>query len=412
MLRSNFLTCQFEILRRISKRFISSREKFTPLGRLSVCESDQVLSLDYGNRLMYFPILWLRDNCQCSECFNPPTHSRIIDWYNFNVNTKLETIVWNDLQKKMFIKWHDDHESVFELNWLQKRDFSPKSQENHLLENYRPVRKAWTKNDFSSIFHSFEFNDVINTDEGLKSWLKSLATFGVARITNAPKDEQVCRQIANRVGFIKRTHYGEEFIVKHKADTTNVAYLSTELQLHTDLPYYEYKPGVNLLHCLEQSQSSGGQNLLTDGLSICNMMRQKYSEHYKILKTIPVDWTDIGSENGVKFHKIYRAPMFVVDERDELIRLNHSIPQRGSHFTIPLSLVKPWYEALDVFVKLIRTEAAEFKTQPGDILTFDNIRLIHGRTAYNDTGNNVRHLVGSYLDWDEIYSRLRVLSNE
>lgn len=46
----------------------------------------------------------------------------------------------------------------------------------------------------------------------------------------------------------------------------------------------------------------------------------------------------------------------------------------------------------------------------GDILTFDNTRCLHGRTGYTDEDNNTRHLIGAYLDWDEIYSRLRVLT--
>jgi gamma-butyrobetaine dioxygenase len=33
------------------------------------------------------------------------------------------------------------------------------------------------------------------------------------------------------------------------------------------------------------------------------------------------------------------------------------------------------------FVELIHRERVEFKTEPGDILTFNNIRLIHGRTG-------------------------------
>ena len=36
----------------------------------------------------------------------------------------------------------------------------------------------------------------------------------------------------------------EQFSVQAKANATNVAYTSEYLQLHTDLPYYEYKPGV------------------------------------------------------------------------------------------------------------------------------------------------------------------------
>ncbi|XP_059621745.1 gamma-butyrobetaine dioxygenase [Phlebotomus argentipes] len=410
MLRSNFLTCQLEILRRVSKRFINSENFSLPLGRLSVNDSDQVVSLDYGNRHMKFPVVWLRDNCQCSQCFHKQSQSRIINWYKFDVHPKLQTIVWNDHQKNLSIKWEDKHESVFDVDWLKKRDFTPKNQEEYLAKTYRPIRKSWRKDDFSSIFHSFDYNDVINTDAGLRDWLESLAINGVARITNAPKDEGVCRLVANRVGFIKKTHFGEEFIVTHKPDTTNRAYLSSELQLHTDLPYYEYKPGVNLLHCMEQSSSTGGTNLLIDGMNIARMMKEMYPEYYKLLKTVPVDWTDVGTELGEEMHNIYRVPVFQMNERDELIRINHSTPQRGSHFTVPLGLVKPWYEAFDTFVKLARTECAEFKTEAGNILTFDNVRLIHGRDAYDDTSKNVRYIVGAYLDWDIIFNRLRLIS--
>lgn len=48
----------------------------------------------------------------------------------------------------------------------------------------------------------------------------------------------------------------------------------------------------------------------------------------------------------------------------------------------------------------------------GDILAFSNTRLLHGRTGYEDKSGNIRHLVGVFIDWDEIYSRLRVLAND
>lgn len=48
----------------------------------------------------------------------------------------------------------------------------------------------------------------------------------------------------------------------------------------------------------------------------------------------------------------------------------------------------------------------------GEILTFDNTRMVHGRTGFTDETGNSRHLVGAYLDWDEIYSRIRVLDAE
>lgn len=45
------------------------------------------------------------------------------------------------------------------------------------------------------------------------------------------------------------------------------------------------------------------------------------------------------------------------------------------------------------------------------MLAFSNVRLLHGRTGYVDTDGDVRHLIGAYIDWDEIYSRLRVLAS-
>lgn len=74
--------------------------------------------------------------------------------------------------------------------------------------------------------------------------------------------------------------------------------------------------------------------------------------------------------------------------------------------------VDKWYEALMEFLKIVHKEVVQFKMNPGDILTFANNRLLHGRTGYVDTDGNVRHLVAGYLDWDELYSRWRVLLND
>ena len=128
-------------------------------------------------------------------------------------------------------------------------------------------------------------------------------------IKNTPATEEECRKLANRVGFIRKTHYGEEFIVKAKEGTTNVAYLSTTLQMHTDLPYYDYKPGCNLLHCIVQAKAQGGDNLLTDGFFVADVMRHNFPEYYKVLCETIVNWSDIGQEEENAFHSINRAPV-------------------------------------------------------------------------------------------------------
>lgn len=313
------------------------------------------------------------------------------------------------------VTWDDNerHTSVFDFDWLRARSFSRESREHYLRTHYRPEKRLWSGGDFTSALQFFDFTRIIDSDDELHDWLSALAINGIALIRNAPQTELETRKIADRVGFIRRTHYGEEFMVKAKEGTSNVAYLSAPLQVHTDLPYYHYAPGVNLLHCLVQSKSTGAQNLIADAFYVANVMKQEFPEEFKALSTILVNWTDIGKEEtGPPFHSIYRAPMFCLDFEQQIERINHSIPQRDSYFTVPLSDVKVWYRALAKFIELIHREAVEFKTEEGTILCFDNSRLVHGRKKYEDVSGNHRHLVGAYLDWDEIFSRLRVLQTQ
>ena len=128
-------------------------------------------------------------------------------------------------------------------------------------------------------------------------------------IHGAPLTDNQCRKLANMIGFIKKTHYGEEFVVRAKDGTSNVAYLSTPLQIHTDLPYYEYKPGINLLHCLVQSESPGAFNLLTDGFYVAKRLQEEFPQHYHTLTETLINWSDYGEDGGKKFQKVYRAPV-------------------------------------------------------------------------------------------------------
>ncbi|KAL9878527.1 gamma-butyrobetaine dioxygenase [Glossina fuscipes] len=368
-----------------------------------------VIQEDSHQELLKYPSVWLRDNCYCNACFHPITKSRIHNWDEFDVNVKAEYLQVNVDTKQIIIDWSDKHHSVYDLKWLKERAFNEKYRQDYLKHFYRPKTQHWPGSDFKRVAQLFNFNSIMNDNNVLRLWLECLATYGVAIIKEAPIEKSVVRQLGNRVGFLKSTTYGEEFIVQAKADAKNVAYLSDPLPPHTDLPYYEYKPGCNLLHCMVQSKSKGGYNLLVDAFHIADRMKAEHTKDYKILLSTLVDWNDIGSENDRVFHNIWRAPVIVLDNEGNYMRINHSIPQRDSHFSVPIDKVLPWYEAYTKFVRLARNDAITFKTSPGDVLTFNNLRVLHGRTGYDDTDENVRYIVGGYLDWDIIYSKLRVL---
>jgi gamma-butyrobetaine dioxygenase len=50
-----------------------------------------------------------------------------------------------------------------------------------------------------------------------------------------------------------------------------------------------------------------------------------------------------------------------------------------------------------------------FPLAAGELLMFDNSRIVHGRTAF-DAARGRRHLQGCYIDIDEPRSRYRTLS--
>ncbi|KAG5681261.1 hypothetical protein PVAND_010712 [Polypedilum vanderplanki] len=361
-----------------------------------------------------FPFVWLRDNCKCDACLHKASSSRIINWEQFDLNVKPKSVEYHNERKILKIKWNDkdEHISEFSYEWLEARNFSKSNREEYLKKFYCLPKKLWGKNEYSSAMEYFDFTKILESDLELYKWLKSFSINGIATITGVSSTENEVRKIADRVGFIRKTHYGEEFMVKAKDNTSNVAYLSSNLQMHTDLPYYEYVPGVNLLHCLVQSKSDGAQNLLVDGFYIAEKLRKEYPKEFKLLTTVLIDWSDIGQEDEKSFHSIYRAPMICTDYDGRLTRINHSIPQRDSFFAVPIEEVQEWYKALSLFIKLIYDEAIELKTKEGTILCFDNRRAVHGRKQYIDTDDNCRHIIGAYLDWDEIYSKLRVLQKK
>ena len=52
-----------------------------------------------------------------------------------------------------------------------------------------------------------------------------------------------------------------------------------------------------------------------------------------------------------------------------------------------------------------------FRLEPGDIFSFNNRRLLHGRTEF-DPNSGHRHLQGYYMDRDEIIGRLNYLKQQ
>lgn len=270
---------------------------------LVVLHSDSLESLEY-------PEIWLRDNCQCAACYMQQTRSRLPQGWNYLQPTvRVQQLSWSEEQQQLHITWSDEHESEYSLAWLQQRDFSATNRARYLRDFYRPEQLHWAGAQYEQIRREFQFEELLQSDELLLQWLHHLAVYGLALVKQAPLEENVLRRLCNRVGFMRRTTYGDEWSVRAQPGASNYAYLAAPLPLHTDMPYFEYKPGLTLLHTLQQSASPGGYNQLSDGFHVADLLRQLHPDAFQVLSQTPVDWADIGHDKGLTFHNIWRAPV-------------------------------------------------------------------------------------------------------
>ena len=66
---------------------------------------------------------------------------------------------------------------------------------------------------------------------------------------------------------------------------------------------------MQMLHCIAQVKTKGGENQLTDAFYVAKKMETEYPEYYKTLCTVPVDFTDEGTDY-YKFYKMSRHTTF------------------------------------------------------------------------------------------------------
>lgn len=359
---------------------------------------------DEGGHSLY-PFTWLRDNCQCPLCTLHSAQARKLLVADLDVNTGLDALeLTND--NKVSIVWTDQHSSVFDAEWLKKRCFSAAARRALREELFLNERYYW---DSSLLIPTADYHEVLQDDKAALAWLLALRRVGVVYLKGAsPQPGQVAR-LAERIGYLRLTFYGHTWKVQDKSMANNVAYTTEKFSFHTDYPALHFPPGVQILHCIAQA-ARGGENTLVDGFHIVEKLRREDPEAFHSLSTLSVDFTDTGTDY-CDFMLQSKHCVIDVDAKGKVTRINLNNSTRDSVLDLPLEDVQPFYRALRAFEDMMnrRENLVTFRMEPGDIVTFDNWRLLHGRTSFVSHPDNPRFLEGCYLDWDEVMSRLRIL---
>lgn len=304
------------------------------------------------------------------------------------------------------------------------------------------------------------------TDCGLFALLRSIFTDGAALVTDVPStiDDSgpsisPVEVIGKAIGGGRLSHgalYGDIFHVKSIPSAHNIAYTSQHLAPHQDLAYYESPPGIQLLHCVGVSPTLvGGESVLIDCMAAAERLRRLAPDCFRTLTTCPA--TFVKQRDGACM--TYQRPHIVLKEDGsgqdcidrEIVGVNWSPPFEGP-LAIRQDLVSSYFRAYAAFeymldnslpVRPVRDHDLlsqaeihefasysventwEYQLRPGQMLVFNNKRMLHGRREFaagdSDTTSRssvevgpkpIRHLVGTYTNIDDTLCQYRVLLQE
>lgn len=354
-----------------------------------------------------YPHVWLRENCHCPKCFNKDAIARLFLIEELDLDIEPKNIQVED--GGLRVEWKDGHSSFFAGDWLRQRSFSEEARAKYRTRQSVP-RVHWGS-DFK--IPEMDFQTVMTDDKALLDWLLLFEKYGLALLKNTPTKVGPLREFLLKIGFMKPTHYG---MTGYELITTNtpnnLAYTGSRLGLHTDMPYLDFSPGTVWLHCLQQHTGEGGDNDISDGFNAASILREKDPALFEFLTKSSIYFQDKGNAT-YDFDKITRAATIVLDEEGNLQRLNISPQSRDSMMDLDPEGVLHFYKALKTLQNILLENKINYKTQPGDIIAMDNMRLVHGRTEFDPrTSKHSRHLDSSYIDWSELRSKRRVLQNK
>lgn len=301
---------------------------------------------------------------------------------------------------------HGDHggpgsldTSTFHPGWL--RAWAREADETPAL----PPQRVW---DAHFDLSSATFDGTALRDRGavFDKWLTSLRTHGLGLVTGLGAHEDVVTDLASMIGPVRTTNFGHVFDVQTKAvDVTSNAYTDLELPVHTDLDTREYMPGLQFLHCMV-SDASGGETRLSDAAAITAHLHAEHRDAWEALTTIPVCFINKAVDTDYR----HTSPFLVVDDDGTFVEARWSPWLRGP-LQASIENAERFYAALRLALTLGDDPdfVVRVRLQPGDVIAFDNRRVLHGRGSI-DRATGTRWLRGCYVEREELDSRLRVLA--
>jgi gamma-butyrobetaine dioxygenase len=343
--------------------------------------------------------IWLRDSCGCAECRDSGSGQRLGSVTDLPAEVSvIETRTAGNSVAVVF--GPDGHRAVFSRAWLAEQHSAPDD------DRVEDAKRLWAAGDLGGRPDP-TWPSYLADEECRERCLAALLRDGFFLLRGVPARPGMVLTVAASMGYVRETNYGRLFDVRVEATPANLAYTGLPIAPHTDNPYRDPVPTVQLLHCLATAVE-GGDSGLVDGFLAAARLRAEDPAAFEILTRTPVTFAYSDATAELRATK----PMIGVDPRGRIreVRFNHrSMQPLRPGRDRPVEETVAFYAAYRAFAEMVTRPdlMLTFRLEPGDCAVFDNTRILHARTGFAATGR--RHLQGCYADLDGVASTLAVL---
>lgn len=255
---------------------------------------------------------------------------------------------------------------------------------------------------------TYDGANVLADADLFREWATDLLRYGIARLRNVPVGEDFLLSLVSKIGPLRDTNFGPIWDVKADVElagsdlTNSTANTNLRLPPHTDLPTRETPPGFQFLHCIV-NEAEGGNSTMADGAAVVAHIAEHDPEHYEALTTL--NW--VFFNRGPNIDHRWSGPMIDLGVAGSPLTLRAFHPVRAFPDMDQADMPRA-YAAMKHFSALAADPQfrLSYPFVPGDIVGFDNRRVLHGRDSFASDGR--RHLRGTYIDHDEVRSFVRV----
>ncbi|KAI1104280.1 Trimethyllysine dioxygenase [Jackrogersella minutella] len=358
------------------------------------------------------PNFWLRDNCRCSSCVNQDTMQR--NFNTFDIPDDIQASQITPGEDGVKVKWSGDgHESFYLWEFLEF--YLRYNQRPSEYTEYKYFGAQGPKNNSKHWPPSIKYGDfAVDETKAVGRLTNFIRRNGFAFVTGVPIESATpTKTLLEKIAFIRETHYGGFYDFIPDLALADTAYTNLPLGAHTDTTYFTDPAGLQAFHLLshtdpsspDRNENLGGKSLLVDGFHAGAILRKEDPRAFQILNRYKLQWHASGN-NGITIAPDKLYPVFELEAKTQLMhRIRWNNDDRGVVNFESEYQPTGWYQAARKWHEILTRESMEywFQLEPGNLLIFDNWRVLHGRSAF--TG--VRRICGAYINRDDFISRWR-----